>query len=165
MRPASEVAILCHRERVTSVFSIRAEGDEVAYAARHQRWHYPRCIEVLPGNYRLEVNYYSRESIDVNRDLATQTVESARPSVVDWDAEAGGIYQLRAVLGEVKEAPGDVPSFFHASPRSQSPGTTTYALDVSTWNVRLERLPSVDYLHEPVLRFRERWRRFEQLQR
>ena len=165
MRPLSEVAILCHRDRVTSIYSLRAEADETAYAARHERWHYPRCIEVLPGRYRLEVSYYSRISTDVDRNLATQTVESARPSVVDWTAEAGAIYQLRAVFGDAADAPGDDPRFFHAPPRSQSPGTTTYALEVSTWNVRIERLPSADYLDEPVLEYRERWKAYEQLAR
>jgi hypothetical protein len=165
MRPRPEVAILCHRDRVTSIYSLRAEADETAYAARHERWHYPRCIEVLPGSYRLEVNYYSRVTADVDRDLATKTVESARPSVVDWTAEAGAIYQLRAVFGEAVEAPGDDPNFFHAPPRSQSPGTTTYALDVSTWNVRIDRVPAVDYLDEPVLEYRERWKAYEERQR
>jgi hypothetical protein len=165
MRPLSEVAILCHRDHVTSIYSLRAEADEIAYAARHERWHYPRCIEVLPGSYRLEVNYYSRVSADVDRDLATETVESARPSIADWTAEAGAIYQLRAVFGDATDAPGDDPGFFHAPPRSQSPGTTTYALEVSTWNVRIERVPSVDYLDEPVLQYRERWKAYEKIHR
>ena len=31
-------------------------------AARHQRWHFPRCIEVLPGRYELEVHYFVRRT-------------------------------------------------------------------------------------------------------
>ena len=165
MRPIDEVALLCHRDRTTSIYSIRAVSGETAYAARHQPWHYPRCVEVLNGAYQLEVNYYSRSSVDVNRDFATHTVESARPSVVEWEAEAGAIYQLRAVLGAPEDAPGDDPKFFNAPPRSSSPGTTTYDLQVSTWNARIERLPSPAYLDDPVRELRERWRQYEELRR
>ncbi len=165
MRPIEDVALLCHSDRTTSVYSIRDVSDETAFAARHQRWHYPRCVEVLSGTYQLEVNYYSRSSTDVNRDFATHTVESARPSVLEWEAEAGAIYQLRAVIGAPEDAPGEDPKFFDAAPRSSSPGTTTYELQVSTWNARIERLPSAAYLDEPVLEYRKRWRRYEEVAR
>ena len=161
MRELDEVAILCHSERSTSVYSIRDLRDQTTYAARHQRWHYPRCIEVLPGVYRLEVNYYARGTVQVDRDLRTHTVESSRPSVTDWEAEAGSVYQLDAIIGAPQAAPGEVPGFFNAAPRKQSPGTTTYDLQVSTWNVRIARVPSAEYIDEPVLEFREQWRNYE----
>jgi hypothetical protein len=55
-----------------------------------------------------------------------------------------------------------VPDFFRAAPRPQSPGTTSYELQVSSWNVRIERLPGWDALEYPALAYREEWRAYEE---
>ncbi len=162
MRPIAEVAILCNADRATSVYQIRGRDEDGSRPARHERWHFPQCIEALEGRYELVVNYYSRTTHASPQETATRTAESTSPSVAEWVAEPGGIYVLRPVLGRPRAAPGDVPNFFHAAPRSQSLGTTTYQLQVSTWSVRIDRVPSWEYIEAPVLEHRERWRRFEQ---
>jgi hypothetical protein len=47
MQDLDEVAILCSREDSTTVTTIQTQAHERATFARHQKWHYPQCIEVL----------------------------------------------------------------------------------------------------------------------
>jgi hypothetical protein len=161
MRPLEEVAVLCHRDSATNVQSLRDERARVEMPARHQRWHFPECIEALEGRYELRVHYYSRSAREGEKELRSLTAESIRPSVAAWQAEAGGLYLLTAVLGTPRPAP-EVPDFFRAAPRPQSPGTTTYDLQVSSWNVRIDRLPGWDSLEVPALAYREAWREYEE---
>jgi len=107
------------------------------------------------------VNYYSRNVSEANSELKSLTAESTRASVAEWRAEAGGVYLLTAVLGAPRPAP-DVPDFFRAAPRPQSPGTTSYELQVSSWCVRIDRLPDWDSLEYPALAYREAWQEYEE---
>ena len=83
MRPLGDVAVLCHREHATNVQTLRDESSGVALPARHQRWHFPECIEVLAGSYELRVNYYSRDVSEANSELKSLTAESTRASVAE----------------------------------------------------------------------------------
>ena len=71
----------------------------VAPGAR-EAWQFPICVEVLPGHYELAVNYLLRRTDDVRDKKSTVHIESTEPSVVRWNAEAGGAYLLRAVAGD-----------------------------------------------------------------
>ncbi len=161
MRPLREVAVLCHREHATNIQTLRDERAGVEIPARHQRWHFPECIEALAGRYQLRVHYYSRNVREGESQLASLTAESTRASLPEWRAEAGGLYLLTAVLGTPRPA-REVPDFFRAAPRPQSPGTTSYDLQVSSWSVRIDRLAGWESLEYPALAYREAWREYEE---
>jgi hypothetical protein len=163
MMPMEEVAVLCHRERSTVVRALRGIGEARWREARHERWHYPRCIEVLPGSYQLVVFYLSRETVGGRRDMTTRHVESIEPSTLRWDAAAGGVYALSPVLGDASPASGPLPRS-RLSRRSDL-GTSWFELEVSEWHAQVERLPSPQALEEPVLEYREAWARYERLRR
>lgn len=161
MRPLGEVAVLCHRDHATNIQTLRDASSGLETPARHQRWHFPECIEVPEGSYELRVHYYSRNVREGDSNLTSLTAESTRASVVEWQAEAGGVYLLTAVLGTPRPAP-EVPDFFRAPPRPQSPGTTSYELKMSSWNVRIDRVPGWESLEYPALAYRDEWRGYEE---
>ena len=80
-----------------------------------------------------------------------------------WSAEAGGVYLLRAVLGEPKPAPGPAPR--SRISKSQSLGTSWLTLEVSEWSAEIVRLDSWQALGEPVLEYRTAWERYEGVRR
>ena len=164
MQPLEKVAILCNRERATTVSTIRTEDQERATYARHQKWHYPQCIEVLTGTYQLKVDFYSRETFEREFSVATYSTESTSPASVTWEAEAGGVYQLSAVLGDVTPAPGMVYSgttIKRLTRTATQLGTSEYTLDEGHWLAIIEKLPSIDAIEAPVIEQREAWKRYE----
>jgi hypothetical protein len=159
MLPLSNVAILCHEQRATFVEAIRDEGGSEWRAARDENWQFPKCIEVLPGRYEIAVSYLLRKTDDARDAKTTTHVESTEPSTVAWTAEAGGVYQLRAVLGQPKPAPGPTPR--SRISKSQSLGTSWLTLEVSEWSAEIVRLDSWQALGEPVLEYRTAWERYQ----
>jgi hypothetical protein len=158
MLPRESVAVVCHRDRSTSVDRLRRPGGEWI-AARHEPWHFPRCIEVLPGRYELEVRYFRRETDDDPERSVTLQAESTEPSLVEWEAQAGGIYELWAVLGARAPAAGPAPR--RHIPRSRALGTTWWELETSAWRARIGRLASWQAAAPAVLDARRAWEEYE----
>ena len=163
MRPLNEVAIVCHAERATFVGAIRDASAPEWRQARDETWQFPICIEVLPGHYELAVNYLLRRTDDARDKKSTVHIESTEPSVVRWNAEAGGAYLLRAVPGDAKPAPGPAPR--SRISKSQSLGTSWLTLEVSDWYAEIERVDSCEALGEPVLEYRAAWERYERVRK
>ncbi len=163
MLPEEQVAILCHEERATWIHAMRPVGGDVWTSARHEKWHFPRCIEVLPGSYELEVHYFLRDSDEDPDRAVTRQAESTQPSAARWDAAAGGLYRLTAQIGAAGPASGPVPR--RHIPRSRSLGTTWWDLQESEWTVQIERLPSWDAWDEPVREHRLGWMDYESVRR
>jgi hypothetical protein len=159
MRPGEEVAILCHREPFTWVTGIRPESGGAWQGARHEKWHFPVCIEVLPGHYELEVHYFARESDDDHETSVSRQAESTRPSTVFWEAEAGRVYLLGAFLGKPEPAEGPPPQ--RHIPRSRALGTTWWELEESDWYVRIEPASDWSSLEGPVVEQRRAWMEYE----
>jgi len=158
MLPRAQVAVLCGRDHATSVERIRRpEGGWIA--ARHEAWHFPLCIEVLPGHYELEVAYFRRDSDDASDRSVTLQAESTEPSVVEWEAEAGGLYELFAELGPRSPAAGGAPR--RTIPRSRSLGTSWWELETSAWSARIARLPSWEAAPPEILEARGAWEQYE----
>ena len=161
MRPLGQVAILCHVERATFVEAIRDDASPEWREARDESWQFPKCIEVLPGSYEVAVSYLIRRTEDARDKNSTTHVESTEPSSVRWNAEAGGVYSLRGVMGVAQPAPGPGPR--SRISKSQSLGTSWLTLEVSDWYAEIERVPSVQALGEPVLEHRAEWERYERV--
>jgi hypothetical protein len=164
MQPIENVTILCNRERATTVATIRTDDQERATHARHQKWHYPQCIEVLPGAYQLEVDFYSRETFRREFSDATYSTESTSPASVTWEAEKGGVYELSAVFGGVTPAPGIVYSgttIKRLTRTSTNLGTSEFTLDEGHWLAIVEKVPSIEAIESPVIEHREAWKRYE----
>jgi hypothetical protein len=159
MMPLASVAIVCHRERSTVIRALRRVGGPEWREARLERWHYPRCIEVLPGSYQLVVSYLIRENVKEDGDWRMRHIESMEPSTVRWDAVAGQIYALHPVLGDPAPAPGRVPR--SRVSRHSSLGTTWFELMVSDWHVQIDPVSSPEAFDEPVLEYREAWAQYE----
>jgi hypothetical protein len=158
MLGVDQVAVVCHRERATSIDRIRRpEGEWVA--ARHAPWHFPLCLEVLPGRYELEVQYFRRDTDDASERFVTLQAESTEPSVVEWRAEAGGIYEVFAALGPRGPAAGPAPR--RHIPRSRALGTSWWELETSTWNARIARLASWQAAAPEVQAARGAWEAYE----
>jgi len=157
MLERERVAVACHRERATSVDRIRRPGGEWV-AARHAPWHFPRCLEVLPGRYELEVHYFRRDADDASERFVTLQAESTEPSLVEWRAEAGGIYEVFAALGPRAPAAGPAPR--RHIPRSRSLGTSWWELETSAWSARIARLASWDAAPE-IQAARRAWEDYE----
>jgi len=94
MLPGEEVAVLCHRGSATWVTGIRPASGGAWQNARHERWHFPACIEALPGSYEIEVHYFAREA---DKDIDT--------SVSRQTERRGGLWSLncRLKLGNVDD--------------------------------------------------------------
>jgi len=159
MLPLSEVAVLCHEQRATFIEAIRDEGGAEWRTARNHEWQFPKCIEVRPGRYEIAVSYLMRRTDDARDAKSTMHIESTEPSTVTWIAAPGGIYQLRAVLGAAKPAPGPAPR--SRLSKSQSLGTSWLTLEVSDWSAEIVRVASWEALREPVLDYRDAWARYE----
>jgi hypothetical protein len=164
IQPLEKVAILCSRERSTTVTTIRSERHERATFARHQKWHYPQCIEVLPGTYELKVDFYSRETFKRDLSVATYSTESTAPASITWTPGAGQVYELWAQLGNVSPTPGTgyKGTTIKRLTRSKTNlGASEFTLDEGHWLAIVEPVPSVESFHYPVLEHRDAWRRFE----
>lgn len=163
MQPLERVAVLCNAERTTTVSTIRSLDSPTAYPARFERWHFPRCIEVLPGGYELEVHYFQRKTESSAKEVTTEHMESTEPSRIVWNAEAGGIYVLRAIMGESQLAAGSAPR--SRVSRKSSLGTSSFELREGAWAAQIDRVPSWKSLDEPVREYRERWAYYERVKR
>lgn len=158
MLARTEVAVACHRERATRVDRMRRPGGEWV-AARYEPWHYPRCLEVLPGRYELEVHYFRRDTDEGEERLVTLQAESTEPSTVEWRADAGALYEIWATLGSRAPAAGPAPR--RHIPRSRSLGTSWWELETSPWQARIGRLPSWDAADAAIVDARRRWEEYE----
>jgi len=164
MQDLDKVAILCSRESSTTVTTIQTQAHERATFARHQKWHYPQCIEVLPGTYDLTVDFYSRESFRRDLVLATYSTESTSPATVTWQPGAGESYALSARLGGVTPSPGEKYQGTTIKKLTRSKtnlGANEFTLDEGHWVAIVERIPSLDEIEAPVMEEREAWRRYE----
>jgi hypothetical protein len=164
IQPIEEVAILCSRERSTTVSTIRSDQHERATFARHQKWHYPQCIEVLPGSYELKVDFYSRETFRRDLSVATYSTESTAPASITWTPAAGEFYELWAQLGDVTPTPGTgyKGTTIKRLTRSHTNlGASEFTLDEGHWLAIVEKVPSIEFFPSPVLEHREAWRRYE----
>jgi hypothetical protein len=162
MLPREQVAVLCHRDRATFVERIRRPGGEWI-AGRHAPWHFPLCLEVLPGRYELEVHYFRRDTDDASERLVTLQAESTEPSLVEWQADAGGLYEVFAALGPRSPAAGPAPR--RHIPRSRSLGTSWWELETSSWSARIARLDSWDEAPPAVPAARGAWEEYERERR
>jgi hypothetical protein len=158
MLPRAEVAVACHRARATSVDRIRRPGGDWV-EARYEPWHYPRCLEVLPGLYELEVQYFRRDTDDGSERFVTLQAESTEPSVVEWRAEAGALYEIWATLGARAPAAGPAPR--RHIPRSRALGTSWWELETSPWNARIGRVASWDAADPGIVEARRAWEEYE----
>ena len=158
MLPPTQVAVVCHRERATSVERLRRPGADWV-VARYEPWHYPRCLEALPGLYELEVQYFRRDTDDASERLVTLQAESTEASVVEWRAEAGALYEIWATLGPRAPAAGPAPR--RHIPRSRSLGTSWWELETSTWSARIGRIASWDAADPAVVEARRDWEEYE----
>jgi hypothetical protein len=164
MLPLEQVAILCNRERSTAVTTIRTDAHERATYARHAKWHYPQCIEALPGSYELEIDFYSRESFRRDMTVATYSTESTTPASLTWSPAAGEVYELHAVLGGVTPSPGEKYQGTTIKKLTRSKtnlGANEFTLDEGHWVAIVERVASLDAIAAPVVEQREAWRRYE----
>jgi hypothetical protein len=164
MLPLDQVAILCMGERGIFIETIRLLTAPARSAARYERWHFPECVEALPGAYELTAGYFARKTYDREQSMITYNVESTAPAQIAWNAEAGGRSVISAVLGKKEPAPGTTPpgSTIRTVPRSHSQlGTSHYALDVAEWTVQIAPVPNWDVIARPVLAVRERWDLYE----
>ena len=164
MQALDKVAILCSRESSTTVTTIQTQAHERATYARHQKWHYPQCIEVLPGTYELTVDFYSRESFRRDMTLATYSTESTTPATVTWKPGLGEVYALSAVLGGVTPSPGEKYQGTTIKKLTRSKtnlGANEFTLDEGHWVAIVERVPSLDSIQAPVIEEREAWKRYE----
>lgn len=162
MRPADQVAILCHLDRATHIATIRRLSDPVAVPARHKPWHYPECIEAPPGEYELAVSYYSRTTVADGLSATTQTSESTTMSTVRWLAEPGAVYVLAAVVGKPAPAPGSGPGY-RVRRRTRELWDTHFKLEISHWKAAIVKLPDRAHLDRPIEAHREAWRNHEAL--
>ena len=87
---AEDVGFLCHRDPATWVTGIRESGTGPWNAAREEKWHFPVCIEVLPGRYELEVHYFARQHDDDRELSVSHQAESTEPSIIVWESVAPG---------------------------------------------------------------------------
>jgi hypothetical protein len=164
MQPIEDVAILCNRERATTVSTIRTADQERATYARHQKWHYPQCIEVLPGTYELQVDFYSRETFRREFSVATYSTESTSPATVTWTPAPGDVYELSAVLGDVAPNPGKAyagKTIKRLTRSKTNLGASEFTLDEGHWLAIVEKVPSVESIEAPVIEQREAWKRYE----
>ena len=160
MRRPEEVGVLCHQDIATWVTGIRAQGSDSWRVARFEKWHFPVCIEALPGRYELEVHYYTREHEDDQELSVSRQAESTAPSVIVWEATAGQVDVLVAEISAPGPAPGAPPQ--RHIPRSRALGTTWWNLQESSWVVRIDPLGTWDDIEGPLDAQRSAWVKWEQ---
>jgi hypothetical protein len=163
MRAPEEVAILCHASRATWVTGIRDAGAEAWRPVRDEKWHFPVCIEVLPGRFDLEVHYFAREHDDELEQSVSRQAESTVPSLVTWDAQAGRVYRLHARLGPAQASASRPPQ--RHIPRSRALGTTWWGLEESEWTAEIEPVGSWADAPETLARQRQAWVQWEERRR
>jgi hypothetical protein len=163
MRAPEEVAILCHASRATWVTGIRDADAGEWRPARDEKWHFPVCIEVLPGRFDLEVHYFAREHDDELEQSVSRQTESTVPSLVTWTAEAGVVYRLSARLGAIQ--PSATPPPQRHIPRSRALGTTWWGLEESEWTAEIEPVGSWSDVPADLGRQREAWVEWEERRR
>jgi hypothetical protein len=159
MLPLERVAVLCNAERSSLIYTIRLMDGGAPFPARYEKWHFPICIEALPGVYELSVHYFLRRTDDVRDETSTQHAESVQPSRVAWYAEAGGVYALRVVVGDTQTAATAAPR--SRVSRRSSLGTARFELEEGEWAAEIERLNSFDAIDAPVLEYRQAWNAYE----
>jgi hypothetical protein len=159
MLPVEQVAILCHRERATWITGIRPAQGGSWQSARHQKWHFPACIEALPGRYELEVHYFRRDTDEGGDESVSRQAESTEPSTAFWEAQAGRVYLLSVDFGDLGPAQGPPPQ--RHIPRSRDLGTTWWDLAESAWYVRIEEVADTAALAGPLLEQRRAWQRYQ----
>lgn len=159
MRPASEVALLCHRERATWITGIRPASGGRWQPARYAKWHFPVCIEALPGTYEVEVHYFWRETEKDDEENVSRQAESTAPSTAIWRAEAGRVYLLTAEFGDPVPAQGTPPQ--RHIPRTRDLGTTWWGLEESDWTVRIAAVGDTSALAGPLAKERRQWMEYE----
>jgi len=160
MRSAEDVGILCHRDRATWVTGIRPASGGEWRKARHEKWHFPVCIEALPGRYELEVHYFARQHDDDREQSVSRQAESTEPSLVVWDARAGIVDLLSVRVGTRQPARGRAPQ--RHIPRSRALGTTWWELEESEWVAQIEPIADWSTLDGPVRAQRAAWVRWQE---
>jgi hypothetical protein len=135
MRPGEEVGILCHTDPSTWVTGIRPASGGGWRSARHEKWHFPVCIEALPGRYEIEVNYFQRQHEDDRDESVSRQAESTEPTYSIWEARPGQVDRLEVRIGSPQPAQGQPPQ--RHIPRSRALGTTWWELNESEWFVRV----------------------------
>lgn len=163
MLPVEEVAVVCHEQRSTWISGIRPvppPGQQGGWLdARLEKWHFPDCIEALPGSYDLQVHYFFRETGDDADRSVTRQAESIRPSTVRWNAQPGQVYRLSVEIGRSEPANG-LPPQRHI-PRSRSLGTTWWDLEESDFSIRIEHVAAWDGIEGSIHEQRRNWARYE----
>jgi len=159
MRPAEEVGILCHRERASWITGIRPASGGEWRKARDETWHFPVCIEALPGRYELEVQYFARQHDDERDQSVSRQAESTQPSFVVWEARAGAVELLSVRVGVRQPAEGRAPQ--RHIPRSRSLGTTWWELEESEWVAQIEPVADWASLDGVVREQRAAWVRWQ----
>ncbi len=135
MRAGEEVGILCHADPAAWVTGIRPSSGGPWHMARHEKWHFPVCLEALPGRYEIEVSYFEREHEDDRQESVNRQAESTEPTYAVWEARAGQIDRLEVQIGAREPAQGQPPQ--RHIPRSRALGTTWWELNESEWFVRV----------------------------
>ena len=142
----------------------QVKGEFVGWRpARDEKWHFPVCIEVLPGRFDLEVHYFAREHDDELEQSVSRQAESTVPSLVTWQAEAGRVYRLRARLGAVQPSATSPPQ--RHIPRSRALGTTWWGLEESEWTAEIEPAGSFADPPETLVEERQAWVEWEERRR
>jgi len=159
MRPGEEVGILCHRERATWITGIRPASGGEWRKARDENWHFPVCIEALPGRYELEVQYFARQHEDERDQSVSLQAESTEPSIVVWSADAGVLELLSVRVGARRPAEGRAPQ--RHIPRSRALGTTWWELEESDWVAQVEPVAEWSGLDGVVREQRAAWVRWQ----
>jgi hypothetical protein len=155
MRPGEEVGILCHGERATWVTGIRPASGGEWRSARHEKWHFPVCVEALPGRYEIEVNYFDRAHDDDREESVSRQAESTEPTYAIWEAHAGRVDRLEVRIGKPEPAHGQPPQ--RHIPRSRALGTTWWDLQESEWYVRVVPGDSWEVQEEGLVEQRSAW--------
>lgn len=159
MRPGEEVGILCHADQGTWVTGIRPASGGAWRTARDEKWHFPVCIEALPGRYEIEVNYFQREHEDDREESVSRQVESTEPTYAVWEARAGQVDRLEVRLGAPEPAQGQPPQ--RHIPRSRALGTTWWELQESDWFVQVVPGGPWGSQEGPIVEQRAAWAAWE----
>jgi hypothetical protein len=159
MRSGEEVGILCHVDLAAWVTGIRPASGGAWRTARHEKWHFPACLEALPGRYEIEVNYFDRDHEDDREESVSRQAESTEPTYAIWEARAGQIDRLEVHIGAREPAQGQPPQ--RHIPRSRALGTTWWELNESEWFVRVVPEGQWQAQEGPLVKQRAAWAAWE----
>jgi hypothetical protein len=84
---------------------------------------------------------------------------STEPSVVEWRAEGGVLYEIWAPLGDREPAAGPAPR--RHIPRSRSLGTSWWELETSPWSARIAPVESWEAADPGIVEARRIWEAYE----